>query len=657
MKRNNFKLMPGFWGRWSDINAQVAIFHQWDQLEQSGCIDNFRILAEGKEVFRKGWYFADSDAYKWLEAAFIILAQHPDPELKNLVDPFVDLIQKTQAADGYLYTFNQFHFPGIRWVNMQIEHELYCHGHLIEAFVSGAQVTGYQDYLAIACKAADRIVADFLGKGSDFTPGHEEIEIALLRLFEVTQKGDYLDLASQFLEQRGRGHGFGLKLLQQASTNAQRVKQVKALEAEYQAAHPGKPKVALPASNTAKKPKNIKLRWTLSTLSGKFFQQHRPLKKQTKPVGHAVRFVYLETAAAMFDRLTGQRAYLETLEKSWQHMVEKRMYITGGLGSLPMIEGFGRDYELDPEFAYTETCAALGSLFWNREMAKLTGKASYSDLFEWQLYNAALVGMGVDGTSYFYNNPLKVQGGIERRSWYEVPCCPSNLSRTLGGLHKDILNIRGNTIEILQFISSRHTFELGDQLITLEINSDLPWEGRVQINFLYGSAEAFKLRLRQPSWASVLNIWVNGEVLEQRVRQVPDRINPDDAVWIEIERLWAEGDQVVLAFELPLRILRADERVKSVHGKAALARGPLVYCLESVDNPDVNIFSTAIDYESLHVVHDPVLLGGCWLMHANSLADENLTLIPYHLWGNRGPSQMTVFVNIEEQKYENMLAA
>jgi DUF1680 family protein len=155
----------------------------------------------------------------------------------------------------------------------------------------------------------------------------------------------------------------------------------------------------------------------------------------------------------------------------------------------------------------------------------------------------------------------------------------------------------------------------------------------------------------------VLNILVNGEVLEQRVRQVPDRINPEDAVWIEIERLWAEGDHVVLAFELPLRILRADERVNSVRGKAALARGPLVYCLESVDNPDVNIFSATIDYESLHVVHDPGVLGGCWLMHAKSLADENLTLIPYHLWGNRGASQMTVFVNIEEEKYENMLAA
>ncbi len=190
------------------------------------------------------------------------------------------------------------------------------------------------------------------------------------------------------------------------------------------------------------------------------------------------------------------------------------MYITGGLGSLPVVEGFGRDYELDPEYAYTETCAALGSLFWNREMAKLTGKACYCDLFEWQLYNAALVGMGIDGKSYFYNNPLAVHGKIERRSWYEVPCCPSNLSRTLGGLQKDAINIRGNAVELGGYFSGQYTFEIENEPIILEVESDFPWEGRVQINFQKTPNSLFTLKLRQPSWAGEMQVSLNGESLK-----------------------------------------------------------------------------------------------------------------------------------------------
>jgi DUF1680 family protein len=265
--------------------------------------------------------------------------------------------------------------------------------------------------------------------------------------------------------------------------------------------------------------------------------------------------------------------------------------------------------------------------------------------------------MGLDGTSYFYNNPLKVQGGIERRSWYEVPCCPSNLSRTIGNLQQDILNVRENAVEIGQYISSRHTLELGNDQVMLAMESDLPWGGAVRINLQKAEGSEFTMKLRQPSWAADVRLWLNGDILEDRTRQAPDQLAPSQAEWITITRRWNTGDQVALEFGMPVRILHADARVRSVRGKSALARGPLVYCLESIDNPDVDIFSAEINSESVQTAFAPDLLGGIWQIKAETTAGLPVAFIPYHLWGNRGPSQMTVFVTIKEEHHENTLAA
>lgn len=642
------KITSGFWHHHLEVNAQRAIFHQWSQLEASGCIENFRIAAGDVDGFREGWFFADSDAHKWLDAASRIYASFPNPQLASVMDAFITLLARAQHPDGYLFTYNQIHFPNDRWKNLQIEHELYCHGHLIEAGVSHYEATTRTDLLAIARRAADRIVEDFSGKGTDHTPGHEEIEIALLRLYQVTHHKPYLDMARQFIEQRGRNPLFALSIIKQNASMDSRGKYVQQKKQEYLSAHPEFKPFQLPAGNAAKKPSNITLRWYANALTGKYFQQHAPIRKQSVPVGHSVRFAYLETAVTMLARESGDKTYIHALEQTWERMVTRRMYVTGGIGSLPAMEGFGNDYELDPEFAYAETCAALASMFWNWEMAQLTNEAKYSDLFEWQLYNAAAVGMGLDGTSYLYNNPLTCRGGVTRKPWYAVPCCPSNLSRTWADLGKYIYSSNKDGIFIHQYISSEHTNELAK----IQIHSELPWTGKVQITVTPSTPTAFNLNLRLPSWCEekISHITCNGEVLSlspalQQNEITASGYDPRESRWLNIQRTWNAGDVIELNFEMSIQLRRAHPKVKDHQNKITITRGPLVYCLESVDNPDVDIFNTAIETATLESVFDANLLGGILKITGRSKTDEPLTFIPYHLWGNRGESTMTVWIN------------
>jgi len=642
------KITSGFWRDRLEVNAQRAIFHQWEQLEASGCIENFRIAAGDVDGFREGWFFADSDAYKWLDAASRIYASFPTPELASVIDGFITLLARAQCPDGYLFTYNQIHFPKDRWKNLQIEHELYCHGHLIEAGVSHYEATARTDMLAIARLAADRIVEDFLGKGTDHTPGHEEIEIALLRLYKVTDYRPYLEMARQFIEQRGRNPLFALSLIRQNSSVDQRRNFIKQKKQEYLSAHPEFKPFQLPPDNASKQPRYSRLRWQVNALSGKYFQQHVPIRKQTVPVGHSVRFAYLETAVAMLARENGDQTLVHALEQVWESMVTRRMYVTGGIGSVPGSEGFGNDYELDPEYAYAETCAALASLFWNWEMAQLTSEAKYSDLFEWQLYNAAAVGMGLDGTSYLYNNPLTCRGGVTRKPWYAVPCCPSNLSRTWADLGKYICSSNEDEIFIHQYISSEYDGELAK----IEIRSELPWMGKVQIIVDPSIPAEFTLNLRLPSWCDVESsrITCNGEFFPvspalQQSEITASGYDPREDRWLNLKRIWNSGDVIELNFDMPILFRHAHPKVKGHKGKVAITRGPLVYCLENVDNSNVDIFNVAIETKSLDSAFDARLLGGVVKIIGQTRTGQALTFIPYHLWGNRGESTMTVWVN------------
>jgi DUF1680 family protein len=649
-----------FWSARLETNSRRAIFHQWEQLEASGCIDNFHIAAGDMDGFREGWFFADSDAYKWLDAAARIYTTQPDPALVVLMDNLVALLDRTQDPDGYLFTYNQIHFPDTRWVNLMIEHELYCHGHLIEAGVSHYQATNKTSLLKIACKAADRVVADFLGKGPAYTPGHEEIEIALLRLYQVTGHAPYLEMARQFLEQRGRNPQplFTISLIRQFISMTSRLSFVRRQRQKYLALHPGYSPKKLPPGNVAKAGHNSTLRWLFSELNGKYLQQHTPIRRQSVPVGHSVRFGYLETAVAMLHRIEGDKTLLPAMEKAWESMVTRRMYVTGGIGSVPGLEGFGNDYELDPEYAYAETCAALASLFWNWEMALITEEAKYSDMFEWQLYNAAAVGMGLSGENYLYNNPLACTGGVTRKAWYAVPCCPSNLSRTWADLGKYIYSSDEEAIWIHQYIGSTATLRTNPQ-VHIETKSGLPWNGKIKIRIEPSTSSEFTIHLRVPSWASNTEefsaIKVNGEPAASSIHPLPLLPHPSEPTaqgfdprrshFLSIQRGWSPGDVLELDFDLSITLRRAHPKVRGHRDKIAVTRGPLVYCLESIDNPGVDIFSACLDTTSLVPEPAPSLLGNITILRGKTVAGQPLTFIPYHLWANRGESQMTVWVN------------
>ena len=640
-----------FWTPRLLTNARVAIFHQWKQLEASHCIDNFRIAADEKDGFREGWFFADSDAYKWLDAAARIYALWPSEELKALMDSFIALLGRTQMEDGYLYTYNQIHFPYERWGNLMIEHELYCHGHLIEAGVSHFQATSDPSALKIAQKAADLLLRDFMDAGPEWTSGHEEIEIALLRLYQVTEYMPYLELAKRLLERRGRVPTFAPLIFQQNDRVEKRSKYVREQHQAYLAKHPEQVSFQLPSDNYAKRPFSAKVRSMISALDGQFFQQHLPIRDQTVPVGHAVRFGYLETAIAMLHRIAPDPSLLPAMEAAWERLVTHRMYVTGGVGALPEVEGFGRDDELDPEVAYNETCAALASLYWNWEMALIHAQAKYSELFEWQLYNAAAVGMGLGGDSYLYNNPLLCREGITRRSWFLVPCCPSNLSRTWASLGKYIYSYENNDLWIHQYIGNEAKMETCAWK-AIELESGLPWEGRVRIRLHPEKPCDFTLHLRIPAWAGKIVLRVNGASME-----VPPPANPSGApasggydprpaTFFSISRLWSPDDLVELDFEMPLRLHRASARLRQHRKQVAISCGPLVYCLESIDNPTLDIFTAQIDPDSLQVEVEPNQLGGIQVVRGRTRQGNEFTAIPYQYWANRGESQMVVWMNI-----------
>jgi hypothetical protein len=599
--------------------------------------------------FREGFFFADSDAYKWLDAASRIMFHFSNPDLKILVDDFIDLLAKAQQSDGYLYTYNQIHFPGQRWVDLQVEHEFYCLGHLIEAAVSHFETTAETKLLAVAQKAADLLVKDFSDSIPDFTDGHEEIEIALIKLWKATDNIEYLALAKAFVERRGTIKLFPFKMLSQVLDSGRRMKLVDKKRELWLIEHPDHNTFKLPERNKNIVPLWAGPRFAISALTGKYNQQHKPASEQKKAEGHSVRFCYLKTAEAMLAQIQGQENRIKQLREIWTQMVTRRMYVTGGIGSLPLSEGFGRDYELDPEVAYAETCAALGSMFWSHEMANLTGDAPFEDLFEWQLYNAASVGIARDGCSYFYNNPLTSHGKINRAEWYDIPCCPSNLSRVWASLGKNVCSFDHTEIRINQYFSSEIIIDSRQQVV-MNIDSKLPWGNQVKLRFLMKQPVTFDLVMRLPAWAEGCKVFLNGNEIKVKEstslsgEQAANGLNLFDARWMRLSRSFYTDDEIELIFGMPIRLIKQDRRLPKCGGKFVVARGPIVYCLESVDN-SVDIMNVKVNQESLMPFFDPDLLDGTWVIKGIDVQGSPLVFIPYMLWANRGKSSMTVFVS------------
>ncbi len=644
----NSRITGGFWQIYLTINSRRAIHYQWEQLEKSGCIENFRICAGRSNQPRTGLFFSDSDAYKWLDAACRILRYESRPDLRALVDSFVELIQAAQADDGYIFTYNQILFPGCRWKNLQVEHELYCMGHLIEAGISHHQLTGEGAFFSSILKTADLICKEFQNSGWKMVDGHEEIEIALLKLASESGQEKYQSLAEQFLNRRKAGRGYSILFIQQAITSLRRLNYAEAVRKTASAKAQSKEEFILPSRNQHKTPWSVWPRLIHSLLSGKFAQRNENLNAGDAPVGHAVRFAYLETAAAMLARQRKVDASIEGMERKWERMVSRRMYVTGGIGSLPLIEGFGRDFELDPAVAYTETCAALGSLFWNREMALLTGNPRYDDLLEWQLYNAVSVGFGRDGCSYLYNNPLISGGHVHRSTWYDVPCCPSNISRTWASLGDYLLSEDNQQVTIHQYVTS-DTNLIQKPHVRIHVDSGLPWSGKIRIRVDTPRKAELQILLRFPSWSDACDLtWRGKTVRMENIQAEFSRLTSASGIeftggdFIKVKDSFAENDEMVLDFGMPVKILHQDSRIKPCRGMAALSRGPIVYCLEDRDNSGITL-PPVINSGSLRLIAGDEFFEGVPLIEGISTEGDPVRFIPYYLWGNRGKSNMSVF--------------
>jgi DUF1680 family protein len=601
------------------VNHETTLPSQYDLLEQTGRLDNFRRAAGKMDAPFSGVYFNDSDVYKWLEAAAWTLASDRDPELERMVNVAIGEIEDAQQPDGYLNTYFVSEKAPERWTDLTHKHELYCAGHLIQAAVAHHRATGSERLLNVACRFADHICNTFgpeeEGKRLG-TDGHEEIEMALVELYRDTGDRKYLDQARFFVDVRGHGLLGGRA---------------------YHGTH---------------------------GLSGgrEYYQDHEPLRDMHEMVGHAVRAVYLTSAAADLYAETGDPTLLEALERLWHNMTTRRMYVSGGIGSRYEDEAFGEDYELPNARAYAETCAAIGSVMWNWRMLAIDGDARYADLLEHTLYNAALPGLSLDGESYFYQNPLSDSGAHRRSSWFGVACCPPNAARLLASLPGYFYSVSDDGVWVHLYAEGRAEVRLSDdRTVSLRQRTQYPWDGNVEIEV---DAESdFGLMLRIPAWCEEgAEIDINGHPFDGSV---------SPGSYAEIRRTWQPGDRVRLALPMPVRYEESHPYVAENAGRVAIMRGPLLYCVEQVDNPGLDLRDIVLpdDAASFSVQSRPDLLGGVAVLETLAeivLPDEEwrkrlycrvrpradepqdttakVTAIPYYAWANRDPGPMRVWL-------------
>lgn len=609
------------------IPYQEKVLHdEIPDIRQSHVIRNFRIAAGEEEGTYYGRVFQDSDLAKWLEAVAYSLTIKPDPELEARADQVIDLIGRVQQPDGYLDTYFIAGEPERRWQNLADCHELYCAGHMTEAAVAYFQATGKRKFLDICCRLCDHIDRRF-GKGKgDGIPGHEEIELALLRLYRATGEERYRELAAYFIDQRGQEPEFFHK----------------------EAANRG---------------------WSGSDYVNKmppsYMQNHKPVREQRTVEGHAVRCMYLLTAAADLAALNGDPELMEACRHMWDNMVERRMYITGGIGSTAYGEAFTVDYDLPNDTAYAETCAAVGVCFFARQMLEADPDARYADVLERELYNGTICGMQLDGTKFFYINPLEANPGVlslaygteeytpQRIGWYDCACCPPNLARLMTSLGSYVWSSNEDMVYAHLFIGGKAHFEMAGGL-DLELDSRFPWEGAAEftVHPRGGQAE-FTLAIRHPGWCQAMKVRINGEPVD------PGALG-DKGYWM-LRRRWKAGDRVSCRMEMPVRRVYAHPLVRADAGCVALARGPLVYAFEGMDNgEDLQALRIPRDAEIRALPYNPDLLRGIVALevkgrrrkagdslYSGEPAPEEeavLTAIPYYAWCNRGRTHMRVWM-------------
>ncbi|KAA6336126.1 Non-reducing end beta-L-arabinofuranosidase [termite gut metagenome] len=583
---SHVKITDNFWAPRLRSHATTTLAVCIDQIEnQTGRIQNFENAAKG-EGEHSGIFFDDSDVYKALEGIAYTLKNNPNPELEKKADEWIDKFAAAQQPDGYINTFYTLTGLDKRWQNMD-KHEMYCAGHMIEAAVAYYQATGKRKLLDVSIRMADHMIDLFGPDKRHWVPGHEEIELALVKLYNTTGDERYLDFANRLLEERGHGYGS------------------KGDEGEWNPA---------------------------------YYQDDSPVREMTDIAGHAVRAMYLYCGMADVAALKNDTGYIDALNRLWDDVVLRNMYITGGIGSSHHNEGFTEDYDLPNYDAYCETCASVGMVYWNSRMNQFTGDSKYVDVLERSMYNGALAGISLAGDRFFYVNPLASKGHHHRQAWYGCACCPSQVSRFLPSIGNYIYGVSADAVWVNLYIGNTAEFEVNKKPVKLRQETNYPWDGDIHLTIESVSAPLKEaIRLRLPGWNKSYSIAINGEI--QASPQV-------EQGYVVLNHEWKTGDHITLSLDMPVEVIAADSHVKEDIGKRAIQRGPIVYCIEATDNrTDFDkITLTANTKFQTDFVSD---LNGIVEIKA-SVKDRDIAFIPYYSWDNREAGEMKVWVDYIE---------
>jgi DUF1680 family protein len=612
------RLTDAFWSARVETNRKATIPYGFKKSEEEGRIRNFERAARLREGPYEGKMpFDDTDVYKLIEGASYSLQSHPDPELDLFLDGIIAKIAAAQEPDGYLTTYKtidaakspaEWLKPGPKWVlELDGSHELYNSGHLYEAAYAHHRATGKRNLLDVALKNADLIDRTF-GPGKLTTPpGHQIIETGLFKLADATGEERYRSLARFFLDQRGNAGGH--------------------------------------------------------VLYGTYNQDHLPVVDQDSAVGHAVRAAYMYSAMVDVAALEHDPLYARAVEKIWEDVVSSKLYVTGGLGARLEGEAFGDDFELPNRSAYSETCAAIASIYWNQRMFLQSGDARYVDVLERTLYNAAIAGVSLSGDTFFYPNPLESdgryafnQGALTRKPWFDCSCCPTNVGRFIPSVPDYVYAVDRDVLFVNLFVANDASATVGGTTVAVRQETEYPWGGRVKLTFTPEVARAFEVRVRIPGWArdrpvpSDLYRYVDRAPGPYRMI-VNDKplAEPLQNGYAVIARTWSPGDVVILDLPMPVRRVVADERVVDDRGKVAIERGPIVYCAEGVDNGGSVLDLALSDDARFEVEAQRGLLGGITVLRAPASSLDGrarrLTAIPYYAWSHRGAGEMAVWLH------------
>lgn len=581
---SHVKINDNFWSPRLSKHVSATLPVCIDQIEnQTGRIRNFENAAKG-EGEHSGIFFDDSDVYKALEGMAYSLINNPDPELEKKADEWIDKFATAQQPDGYINTFYTLTGLDKRWTNMD-KHEMYCAGHMIEAGVAYYQATGKRKLLDVCIRMTDHMMSQFGPGKRHWVPGHEEIELALVKLYQTTQEQKYLDFAYWLLEERGHGHG------------------TMGDEGKWDPV---------------------------------YYQDIVPVRQLTDISGHAVRCMYLYCGMADVAALKNDTGYIAAIDRLWDDVVHRNMYITGGIGSSRDNEGFTEDYDLPNLDAYCETCASVGMVLWNQRMNQLTGDSKYIDILERSLYNGALAGISLGGDRFFYVNPLESKGDHHRQEWYGCACCPSQLSRFLPSIGNYIYASSDDALWVNLYIGNTGQIRIGETDILLTQETDYPWDGSVKLTISTSQPLEKEIRLRIPNWCKTYDLSINGK-----------RINVSEEKGYAVIKDWKSQDVIALDMDMPVEIVAADPHVKENFGKRAIQRGPLVYCMEEIDNPeyfDQIQLSPSTTFQTAFVSD---ILNGIKTIKTNGRA-QSATFIPYYAWDNRKAGKMRVWIPYNE---------